>query len=163
MALPIRDQAKYWGIAAAVFFLLMWLLSDVILPFIVGAGLAYFLDPVADRLEKMGMSRVAATALITVFAILMVVLLVLSIIPSLISQLTALVNAAPQIAGRLQAFLLERFPEHVDHASDAGADCGVNSGTRCRTGQRHPVIRAWYPECGDFYRRGAGCGVLLAA
>ena len=119
MALPIRDQAKYWGIAAAGFFVLMWLLGDIILPFIVGAGLAYFLDPVADRLERLGLSRVAATAIITVVAILMVVLLVLAIIPSLISQLTALINAAPQIAERMQAFLLERFPELSDSTSTA--------------------------------------------
>jgi predicted PurR-regulated permease PerM len=119
MALPIRDQAKYWGVAAAAFFALMWLLGDVILPFIVGAALAYFLDPVADRLERLGLSRVAATAVITVFGILLVVLLVLSIIPSLIAQLTALVNAAPQIAARLQAFLLERFPELSDSTSTA--------------------------------------------
>jgi predicted PurR-regulated permease PerM len=119
MALPIRDQAKYWGIATLTFLVAMWLLGDVILPFIVGAGVAYFLDPVADRLERLGLSRVAATALITVFALLVVVLLVLSIIPSLISQLTALVNAAPQIAGRLQSFLLERFPELSDSTSTA--------------------------------------------
>ncbi len=117
MALPIRDQAKYWGFAALGFFALMWLLGDVILPFIVGAGLAYFLDPVADRLERLGLSRVAATAVITAIGILLVVLLVLAIIPSLISQLTALVNAAPQIAGRMQAFLLERFPELSDSTS----------------------------------------------
>jgi predicted PurR-regulated permease PerM len=117
MALPIREQAKYWGIAMALFLALMYLLGDVILPFIVGAALAYFLDPVADRLQRLGLSRVAATAVITVVAILLVVLLVLAIIPSLISQLTALVNAAPQIAGRLQAFLLERFPELSDSTS----------------------------------------------
>ena len=67
MALPIREQAKYWGGAAVTFFVLMWLLGDVILPFIVGAALAYFLDPVADRLERLGLSRVAATAVITFF------------------------------------------------------------------------------------------------
>ena len=117
MALPIREQAKYWGVAAALFFALMYLLGDVILPFIVGAGLAYFLDPVADRLQRLGLSRVAATAVITVVAILMVVLLVLAIIPSLISQLTALVNAAPQIAAKMQSFLLERFPELSDSTS----------------------------------------------
>jgi predicted PurR-regulated permease PerM len=119
MALPIRDQVKYWGAAAAVFFVLLWLMGNVLLPFIVGGALAYFLDPVADRLERLGLSRVAATAMITVIAILIVVLLVLSIIPSLISQLTALVNAAPQIAAKLQGFLLERFPELSDSTSTA--------------------------------------------
>lgn len=119
MAHPLSDQAKYWGAAAVVFFLLLWVIGDVILPFLVGGALAYFLDPVADRLQRLGLSRVAATAIITVAAILFIVLLVLSIIPSLISQLTALVNAAPQIAARFQAFLLERFPELSDSTSTA--------------------------------------------
>ncbi len=119
MALPLREQAKYWGAAAVLFLLLLWLMGDVILPFVVGGALAYFLDPVADRLQRLGLSRVAATAIITVAAILIIVLLVLSIIPSLISQLTALVNAAPQISARLQAFLLERFPELSDSTSTA--------------------------------------------
>ncbi len=110
MALPIRDQLKYWGIAAAVFLVLLWFLGNVILPFLVGGAIAYFLDPVADRLERMGLGRTAATALISILALMIVVLLVLAIIPTLVNQLTALVNAAPEIAQRLQGFLLERFP-----------------------------------------------------
>jgi predicted PurR-regulated permease PerM len=119
MALPLRDQTKYWGIAAAVFLILMYAMGNVILPFLVGGGLAYFLDPIADRLERLGLSRVAATAVIMLVALLLVILLVLSIIPSLISQLSALVNAAPEIADRLQTFLLDRFPELSDRTSTA--------------------------------------------
>jgi predicted PurR-regulated permease PerM len=52
MALPVRDQLKYWGIAAAVFFVLLWLLSDVVLPFVLGAAIAYLLDPIADWLQR---------------------------------------------------------------------------------------------------------------
>jgi predicted PurR-regulated permease PerM len=119
MALPLSKQAKYWGAAAVLFLAILWLMGDVILPFVVGGALAYFLDPVADRLQRLGLSRVMATTVITICAILLVVLLVLSIIPSLISQLTALVNSAPQIAARMQAFLLERFPELSDSTSTA--------------------------------------------
>jgi predicted PurR-regulated permease PerM len=117
MALPVREQVKYWGLAALVFFAVLYLLGGVILPFLVGGALAYFLDPVADRLERLGLSRVAATATITLGGILIVVLLVLAIIPTLVSQATALVNAAPEIAQRLQGFLLERFPELSDSTS----------------------------------------------
>jgi predicted PurR-regulated permease PerM len=119
MALPLREQTKYWGIAAVVFLILLYAMGDVILPFVVGGALAYFLDPVADRLQRIGLSRVAATTVITLVALLLVILLVLSVIPSLISQLTALVNAAPEIAARFQAFLLERFPELSDSTSTA--------------------------------------------
>ena len=62
MALPVREQLKYWGIATAVFLIALWWLGDVILPFVLGGAVAYFLDPVADRLESMGASRALATA-----------------------------------------------------------------------------------------------------
>mgnify|MGYP001207593459 CR=1 FL=1 len=117
MALPIREQAKYWGIALALLFIALWFLSGVMLPFLVGGALAYFLDPVADRLERAGLSRVSATALITLVAVLSVALLVLAVIPSLIQQTTALVNSAPEIAHRLQGFLIEKFPTLTDSTS----------------------------------------------
>jgi len=117
MALPGRDQVKIWSITTLVFLALLWFLGDVLLPFLVGGALAYFLDPVADRLERMGLSRTAATSVITIVALLMVTLLVLAIIPTLVNQLTALVNAAPEIAKRLQGFLVEKFPDLADHTS----------------------------------------------
>lgn len=117
MALPMRDQARYWGIAAVVFLLVLWLLGNVMLPFLVGGAIAYFLDPVADRLERLGLGRTAATAVISTVGLLAVILLVLAIIPTLVNQLTALVNAAPEMAKRMQAFLLEHFPDLADSTS----------------------------------------------
>jgi predicted PurR-regulated permease PerM len=117
MALPIRDQIRYWGIVAVVFLLLLWALGNVLLPFLVGGALAYFLDPVADRLERAGLSRVAATTVISLAALVLVILLVLAVIPTLVNQLTALVNSAPDITKRLQGFLLERFPDLADSTS----------------------------------------------
>ena len=114
MALPVREQARYWGIAAAVFFLVLWVLGDVILPFVLGAAIAYFLDPVADRLERAGASRAVAVGLITFFAILVFVILSLLIVPMLITQTAQLIEAVPEIASRLQAFLTERFPDLGD-------------------------------------------------
>lgn len=117
MALPLRDQARYWGIALLAFFIILWTLGSVILPFVVGGALAYFLDPVADRLQRAGLSRVLATSLISLGALLAAILLVLAIIPTLITQTTALVDAAPEIFGRLQLFLKDRFPELGDETS----------------------------------------------
>ena len=117
MALPVRQQLLYWGIAAAVFLLLLWALGNVMLPFLVGGAIAYFLDPIADRLERAGLSRVGATVTISLVALLIAVLLILAIIPTLIQQLTDLINAAPEIARRLQTFLTERFPELTDSTS----------------------------------------------
>ena len=117
MALPVRDQLKYWGIAAAVFFVVLWYLGNVILPFVLGGAIAYFLDPVADRLERMGLGRGAATGLITIVAILVFVLLALLVIPALIRQAVALIDVAPEVARRLQGFLTEYFPSLMEQDS----------------------------------------------
>jgi predicted PurR-regulated permease PerM len=117
MGLPVRDQMKYWGLTAAIFFILMWSLGDVLLPFILGAAVAYFLDPVADRLEAFGASRVLATATITITAILIFVLVALLVIPTLVNQTTSLIASAPQYATNLASFLTERFPALLDETS----------------------------------------------
>ena len=46
------------------------------LPFIAGMALAYFLDPVADRLERLGLSRMWATVVILVTFIVVFVLVI---------------------------------------------------------------------------------------
>lgn len=114
MALPVKEQAKYWGIATAILFVALWQLGDVVLPFILGGAIAYFMDPVADRLEDMGFSRTAATAIITVVALLVFVIMVLAVVPTLVSQATSLVQIAPQLARDLLTFVNERFPQMLN-------------------------------------------------
>jgi predicted PurR-regulated permease PerM len=117
MALPARDQLKYWSMAAIVFSVVLWFLGDVLLPFVLGGAIAYFLDPVADRLERMGCSRVMATAIITVVGLLAFVLLLLWVIPSLVNQALDLFDVAPTLFVNLRDFLIERFPDIMDTES----------------------------------------------
>ena len=114
MALPVRDQLKYWGVATVGFCLALWFLGDVILPFVLGGAIAYFLDPVADRLEKMGCSRAMATTIITLAALLVFVILALLVIPAMVEQAISLFNTAPRLFADLQSFLTERFPSLMD-------------------------------------------------
>ncbi|NIZ10251.1 AI-2E family transporter [Pseudooceanicola sp. HF7] len=111
MALPVRQQLKYWGIAAAVFIFALWWLGDVIMPFLLGAAIAYFLDPVADRIEAWGASRALATTIITLVALLVFVVLMLLVLPTLINQTMQLFNTAPELLDKLQAFITQHFPE----------------------------------------------------
>ncbi|WP_300032367.1 AI-2E family transporter [uncultured Roseobacter sp.] len=117
MALPARDQVIYWSVASAVFLIVLWFLGHVLLPFVLGGAIAYFLDPVADRLERMGLSRVAATALITVIGVLAFVVMALLIIPTLVSQALQLFEVAPEFARTFTAWLTERFPTLLDDGS----------------------------------------------
>jgi predicted PurR-regulated permease PerM len=110
MALPVRQQLIYWGIATAVFLFILWTLGDVILPFLVGGAIAYFLDPVADRLERMGLSRILATIIVVFFFLtILVVLVALVVIPVVVQQTIGLIQAAPGIIDSLRAFLRRGF------------------------------------------------------
>ncbi|MDG3041950.1 AI-2E family transporter [Roseicyclus marinus] len=117
MALPVRQQVTYWGIATAVFLFLLWALGNVILPFLVGAAIAYFLDPVADRLERLGLSRVLATVLIFVVMLGVVTVALLVIVPLLIQQSNDLIQSAPDLFNQLRTWLTERFPQIMDNGS----------------------------------------------
>ena len=110
MALPVETQVRYWTVAAVVFFGALWLLGDVVLPFILGAALAYCLDPVADWLERIGLSRVWSVVVITFAALMVFVVAALLVLPALSRQATALVETAPELFRNLQAFVTERFP-----------------------------------------------------
>jgi predicted PurR-regulated permease PerM len=117
MALPVKDQIRYWGVATAGFLVVLWFLGDVILPFVLGGAIAYFLDPVADRIERLGASRAVATTLITLAAVLIFVLMALLVVPLLVQQAISLFETAPKLFRDLQAFLTTQFPELVDEDS----------------------------------------------
>jgi predicted PurR-regulated permease PerM len=59
------SHIRFWLLAFGVFLALLYLLRAVMLPFVAGLAAAYFLDPLVDRLERMGMKRTPATALVT--------------------------------------------------------------------------------------------------
>ncbi|MBO9397584.1 MULTISPECIES: AI-2E family transporter [unclassified Shimia] len=110
MALPAKKQFQFWGIFVLVSALMLWALGHVLLPFVLGGAIAYFLDPVADRLENSGLSRAAATALITLVGLLVFAVLVLAVVPTLIQQFIALVETLPEVVQQVRAFVAAKFP-----------------------------------------------------
>ena len=57
----LKRQIRFWIFAGAILALFFYLFSEILLPFVAGMVLAYFLDPVADRLQRLGLSRIMAT------------------------------------------------------------------------------------------------------
>lgn len=110
MALSARKQLRFWGIGFALFCLVFWLLGSTLLPFLLGAGMAYFLDPLADRLERVGLSRLVATSVIAVTALLAIAAVLVFAVPALIAQVQALVVATPDYINNLVDFLGRRYP-----------------------------------------------------
>jgi len=112
----LRRQAAFWFVALAVFVLFLWLFRDILLPFILGMALAYFLDPVADRLERLGLSRLVATIAIVIAAVLVFVLALVLLVPALLAQLASFLDRLPAYVSRLQQLALSLLDTRVGHA-----------------------------------------------
>ncbi len=120
MALPARQQALYWGTATVILLLAFWVLNDVLLPFVIGASIAYLLDPVADRLEAIGLSRTKAVLVISLAALILLLPLALFVLNVVIAQLGALksISFSPgkitEIQERLVSILPAAIGENID-------------------------------------------------
>jgi predicted PurR-regulated permease PerM len=95
----------FWLAALAVIVLLLWLLSQILLPFVAGAAIAYLLTPVTDRLEKLGVNRLAAALSIITLVVMAIVLLILLVAPILGGQLSSFIDNIPGYVTRLQSLL----------------------------------------------------------
>ena len=108
-AIGLRRQVFFWLVALAIFVAFLMLFSSILLPFIAGMALAYFLDPVCDRLEKWGCSRTLATTLVTIAFVLIVVIGFLLVVPLLIEQLTNFITSLPELVERAHMRLLPLY------------------------------------------------------
>ena len=109
--MTVQEQVRYWGIGAVVFAVLLWFLADALLPFVLGAAIAYLTDPWADWLEDHGFSRVLATVVITVLSVGTVVLGILLVVPLMVDQVQQLVDRAPGYVDQARALMVQWLPD----------------------------------------------------
>jgi predicted PurR-regulated permease PerM len=100
-----QRQLMFWSAALLVFVLLLWLLSEILLPFIAGLAIAYLLTPLTDRLERLGVNRLAAALLIITVVVLALIYLILLVAPILGAQLSSFIESVPGNVTKLQALL----------------------------------------------------------
>jgi len=106
-----EQRLKWWLAGLAVFLGVLYLLNDMLLPFVAGMAVAYFLDPVADRLERWGCSRTVATSLITLAFFAAVIALLVILFPLLQRQVVGFASRVPGYVDALRelaAPVLER-------------------------------------------------------
>ena len=107
----VRKQAFFWLFATVVFVLFLTVFSSILLPFVAGLALAYFLDPVADRLERFGMSRLVATVVILITFVFVLVLGLIIIVPVLVTQLAEFISKFPGYFTQLQSLIAHQDSE----------------------------------------------------
>lgn len=101
-SLTLKQQLLFWSGTFVVFLALLWLLSDVLLPFVVALVLAYLLNPVVEALQKLGLPRVVAALLILLVAIGLIVVGIMAFGPLIAQQVTEFVKGIPADIEKLQ-------------------------------------------------------------
>jgi predicted PurR-regulated permease PerM len=118
--LAFRRQMAFWLGALAVFILVLWLLSEILLPFIAGLAIAYLLTPLTDRLERLGVHRLAAALLIITVVVLALVVMILLVAPILGGQLASFIANIPGYVTKLQSLLSDQSLPWVQKLLGAG-------------------------------------------
>lgn len=123
----MQRNLLFWLALAIAFLVALRLLSPVLLPFVAGLVIAYFLNPVVDRLSAAGLPRGLSTVLLLVLTTAALALAVFILAPPAIEQGRLLLEAMPAQAERLKAvledsargYLGDRYPQAQESVSRA--------------------------------------------
>jgi predicted PurR-regulated permease PerM len=101
-------QLTFWLVTFLVLAAVLWLLHDVLLPFVAGIALAYVLAPLADRVERLGMNRTVAALLIVGVLVVALIALMLLLVPLLLQQGSALISHIPGYVKRAKELIVDQ-------------------------------------------------------
>jgi predicted PurR-regulated permease PerM len=113
-------QVLFWLAMFAVLVTTLWLLSEILLPFVAGAAIAYLITPLTDRMERLGINRLAAALLIMTVVVMVIVLIILLVAPILGGQLTSFIDNIPGYVTRLQSLLSDPSRPWIQKILGAG-------------------------------------------
>ena len=118
----LKRQALFWLVATVIFVLFLYVFRSILLPFLAGLALAYFMDPVADFLEKRGLSRLAATVVILLAFIVCFIIALAVIVPILATQAAEFLARLPGYITQLQDLITSLSVETTWLADYVGID-----------------------------------------
>ena len=126
--ISFQRQIVFWLAALVVFIMMLWLLSEILLPFIAGLAIAYLLAPLTDRLERAGINRLVAALLIITLVVLIIILMILMVAPLLGSQLGSFIDNIPGYVNKLRAVVSDPSRPWVQKIVGAGlnSDKGIS-------------------------------------
>ena len=113
MSFSVRQQLFFWGMLLVVSIVLLSFFGNILLPFVAGTALAYLLDPLADRLQKLGFNRLWAVIFISFIFVIIFAPLAVFIFANLVDQLTKLISTAPTISEKLTKALNGTLPSKL--------------------------------------------------
>jgi predicted PurR-regulated permease PerM len=119
--------AVFWLCGVVLTGVVLYLVADVLLPFAAGFAIAYLLNPLCDRLERIRLSRALSSLVVLLGFLLCFALVLLILVPVIESQILELVGRIPAFVAAtrgalnaLMAVVQERVsPEDFARLRDA--------------------------------------------
>lgn len=126
----ISKKWVFWIVVLSLLAFFIYAVKAILLPFVVGILVAYFLDPAADRLERWGFSRTFSTLIITVLFFTGMVLVLVALLPPLYNQFSSLLAELPALWQEVRTLVESEVrrlsgdfaPEEVAKAKQAVSD-----------------------------------------
>jgi len=106
----ITRPILFWIATFAAVLAAAALLREVLLPFVAGMVLAYLLDPVANRMERLGMNRLLATLAIIACVVAALAIVIVLTVPVIIRELSLFIEHVPLYVRRVH--MLAADPDH---------------------------------------------------
>ena len=117
---PNKHPYTPWIIGIAVigsFLFAVYHLREMLTPFIIAAVLAYILNPLVCKIEKLGTNRSRASMWVMLFTFLLITALLLVIIPILVDQFSLIIERIPKLVDYVQTKVLpwfnQKFNKHI--------------------------------------------------
>ena len=104
------NESQKWMLLSLLLLIgwLFYLLSPILMPFLVAAFLGYLGDPLVDRLEAKKLSRGLSVTIVFSFFSLLLLLMLLLLLPLLESQFMALFNKLPGFIDYMQSHIIPK-------------------------------------------------------
>jgi predicted PurR-regulated permease PerM len=126
--IAFERQVAFWLAALVALVLVLWLLSEILLPFVAGLAIAYLLTPLTDRIERAGVNRLAAALLMIALVVMGFVLIILLVAPIIGGQLSSFIDNIPGYVTRLQSLLSDPSRPWVQKLLGAGFNADKSIG-----------------------------------
>jgi predicted PurR-regulated permease PerM len=92
----------FWIVLVLFGFFFLWGLSAILLPFVLGMAIAYFLDPLVDWLELKKLSRAGGTAIVILLFFSMICLVLMLFVPLIENQIVNFASRVPALTAGLR-------------------------------------------------------------
>jgi predicted PurR-regulated permease PerM len=106
-------HALFWTATALLCIYIVQLIAPVLLPFVIGLTLAYFLSPVVEAMGRAGVPRWISAVLLLALSICVVALVLIFVVPILVQQAVGLLEAAPREVARLKELIETSARDHL--------------------------------------------------